>query len=51
VEALLSATARQTMEFGGGICLVGNFEDIVMKGLSVLNGAGISIVLVVKLGE
>jgi hypothetical protein len=39
------------MKFGCGVCLVRDFEDVVVKGIRVLNGAWISIVLFVELGE
>jgi hypothetical protein len=51
VESLLFAIAGEKMEFGSRLRLVGNFGDIVVKGLGVLNGRCVGVVLVVELGE
>jgi hypothetical protein len=50
-EALLPAIGDQMMKFGRGVCLLRNFEDVVMKGTRVLNGGLIGVIPVVEFDE
>lgn len=51
MKALVSAIVSQMMKLGNGVCIMGDFENIVIEGIGVLDGGCISVILVMKRGE